>query len=152
MPYDLNEAKDETLVPPGIYRLKVEVVQTDKVAKNLRTQMLVVNCRVIGGEHAGSSFREWITTYVDLRDNGVTPPLTEEQAGKYKKAVGFGLAKLRRILESANEIDHGDESDEAKAKRKFATLDVFHGLEFWGLVGVKEAGDGFDARNVLRRA
>jgi hypothetical protein len=104
--------------------------------------MLDLQLTVLGGKYGGRKVFELITIFANLSNLPELAPINEQQADNYKRAVSIGLAKLRRMLESAHEIAHDDESKEAQAIRRFSSLRVFE-LEYWAYVDVKEASNGF---------
>jgi hypothetical protein len=158
--YDLNKTSDTDFspIPPGIYRVKAKLrpggvgeEELLRLAKNLRTQMLDLQLTVVGGKYSGRKVFELVTVFADLGNSPEPAPIDERQADNYKRAVNMGLAKLRRILESAHEIAHDDEGKEAQTILRFNSLQVFDNLEFWADIDIKEAANGFRERNVVAR-
>jgi hypothetical protein len=156
--YDLNTASDRDFspIPPGIYRVKAKLKpggvgeeEVLRLAKNLRTQMLDLQLTVVGGKYGGCKVFELVTVFADLGNSPELAPIDERQADNYKRTVNMGLAKLRRMLESAHEIAHDDESKEAQGIRRFSSLRTFDNLEYWAYVDIKGASNGFRERNVV---
>jgi hypothetical protein len=158
--YDLNTANDADFspIPPGIYRVRAKLrlggvgeEQLLRLAKNLRTQMMDLQLTVLSGQYSGRKVFELVTVFADLGNSPELAPIDEQQVDNYKRAVSIGLAKLRRMLESAHEIAHDDESEEAQKIRRFNSLRVFDNLEYWAYVDIKDAANGFRARNDVAR-
>src|SRR5437016_411076 len=103
--FDLNDAEPQHggVIPPGVYRLRAMVKPGGVVnplcpAKNQRTKHLELDLTVVGGEHDGSKLRDYITLkFDDARyDDGdilLPPPVSPEQAEKYRTAVRLGRSK-----------------------------------------------------------
>jgi hypothetical protein len=157
--YDLNEADDGfELVPPGIYRVKARLKPGGfgderllRLAKSMRTYGLELELTVIGGEHRGRKLFDLITVSADLSDSPELTPIDAKQADKYQMSVDIGHAKLRRMLESAHGIAHSDKSEQAQQIRRASSLRVFDSLEYWAEIDIKEAANGFRARNIVTR-
>ena len=72
--FDLNDAdkqREQTLIPPGVYRLRTKVRAGGagpgsllRLAKNGRTLMLDLEFKVVGGEAAGQKRWELVTVAV----------------------------------------------------------------------------------------
>lgn len=157
--YDLNqtaERQDFTQpIPPGLYRFKAKIKPGGtgengllRLAKNLRTQMLELELTVIGGKYAGRKIWDYVTVAADVSEHPDLASIDAEQADKFQTAARIGLAKVRDLIESANEIAHDDDSEEAQAIRKFDSLRVLDQLEFWALVEIKPGGN-YKPRNVI---
>src|SRR5262245_46779599 len=124
--FDINEVepeRDPTPVPSSVYRLRAEVlpagvVNVLRLAKNGRTEMLELKCRIVGGEHDGSLVYDYITlrfddTHYDNPELDITP----QQARKYETAVELGYRRLRALIDSAHALDPKDKSDAAREIR-----------------------------------
>jgi Protein of unknown function (DUF669) len=87
MTIDLNDTEGRTLIPPGVYALKIQVnygnAGSDGVlrrAKNGHSLMLELECTVLDSKHAGRKIWEYLT--VELDDNG--SPLAADKLDKLK--------------------------------------------------------------------
>jgi hypothetical protein len=159
MLYDLNKAdrqREMKPVPPGVYRLATKLrpggIGTEgllRLAKNLRTEMLDLELTVVGGEYDGRKLWDLITLEADDSNHPDLPSLDREQARKYKTAVDMGRAKLRAILESANEISPDDDGEQAQRIRRPASLRVLDGLEFIAKISIKQGEGKYSDRNTV---
>lgn len=157
MPVDLNDALD-TLLPPGVYCLEITLVPGKagedgylRLAKNLRSLMLELICKVFGdehGEYAGYKIWDYITVEL-IEDDSSLPALDNDKLNKLRTSVRMGRSKLRAILDSAYALQPNDDSDAAKAKRRLNSYGELHGLRFYAQVEQRPARDGFAARNFV---
>jgi hypothetical protein len=151
MNWDLNDAdKQQGVIPEDEYLLKSSIQEGGYGAnyllhrsKNGSFNMLVIECTVASGEHRGRKFKEWII--VEYLGNERDP----EKAEKAKTAERIGRAKMRAMLESARGIDPDDDSDAAKAARRFESLTVFNGLQFTAHVAIRPGQSGYREQNYI---
>ena len=115
-----------------------------KRSKNGDSEGLDCELNVIGGEHHGRRFWEWITV----------AGVTEGQA----QAAEFSRAKLCAILESARGIKPNDLSEAANRARQTSGYADFNGLFFIAKIGIERGqprsdGNGnFPDKNKLLEA
>jgi hypothetical protein len=151
--FDLNEAERQggQVIPSGVYTLRAKLKPKGagdegllRRAKNGPTQMLELELKVVGGEHAGHTFVDLITVNYN-KDEG---PLNG-QDDNYRTAVRIGRAKLRSIIESARGIKPDDDSDDAKVKRRVESYLEFDGITFVAQLKTEPAQNGYRAKNVV---
>jgi hypothetical protein len=148
---DLNQAHkqgERPLLPKGTYRLRAHIRPGGvgdegllRLANNMVSELLELDLTAVEGEHAGTSFRIWLTLYA-----GDTP--TPGQC----EAINISRTTLRAMLESAHAIDPDDDGEAARKVRDEATqtLRVFDGLTFYALVGVEPSNRYGDRNKVVR--
>jgi hypothetical protein len=107
---------------------------------------LKLECTVIEGEHHGKRVWDWITCELD---EGVLAVLTVDKRENFLTSVRLGRKRLRAILDSAYNIDPGDDSEEAKAKHDFDDYMAFNGLIFYAQVDERPAANGYKASNTI---
>jgi len=159
MAVDLNDAetqRDRSLIPPGVYRLEITVKRGGagedgwlKLAKNLRSLMLNLECKVLGGEYAGKKVFDLITVEFDETDSIHLSPIEPGKLDNYRTSVRMGRSRLRAIIDSAHALDPNDDSFVAKERRKLTSYGDLHGLSFYAQVEEKPARDGYGPRNVI---
>jgi len=156
MPIDLNNIpqEDRDLVPPGVYRLEATVVPGDAgengiltLAKNGRSLMLRLLCKVVGGDYAGYGIWDRITVGFDERDDPDLPPI--DKLNNYRTSVRLGLKKLLAIVNSTYALLPNDDSDAAREKRELSSYGEVHGLKFWAQVDERPGRGGYGPSNVI---
>lgn len=158
MPIDLNNIPqdDRSLAPPGVYQLEATVVRGDAgengvltLAKNGRSLMLRLLCKVFGGDYAGHKIWDYVTVDFDESDDPDLPPIEPDKLNNYRTSVRLGLEKLLAIINSAYALVPNDDSDAAREKRKLNSYDEVHGLKFWAQVEERPGRDGYGPSNVI---
>jgi hypothetical protein len=159
MPIDLNDAetqRDRTLVPSGVYCLKIAVKPGGhgegrwlRLAKNLRSLMLELKYSVVVGDYAGKQIQDFITVEFDETDDLHLSPIEPDKLENYRTSVRMGRTKLRAIIDSAYGLEPNDDSEAAKEKRKLASYGALNGLEFYAQVEEKPGSDGYGPRNYV---
>jgi len=132
---DLNdtESQSPSVIPDGVYQLEIKLRPGSagpdgllKVARNLRSLMLVLECiviaevrksAVINSDHAKRRVWDYITVDYDESDDPDLPPIEADKLDNYKTSVRMGRARLRAILDSAYALMPNDTSDAARQKR-----------------------------------
>src|SRR5262249_61375447 len=147
--FDLNDAqpqRDFSVIPPGLYQLRAmlkaaAVTDALHLAKNLHTKHLELELTVVGGEHDGRKLWDYVTlAFDDARYDDVNvPPVSPEQAEKYRTAVRLGRSRLKAIVDSAYGLNPNDKSDRAKEARLAISRDLLRvdGLTFWAQVDIR---------------
>ena len=159
MAVDLNDAetqRDRSLIPPGVYCLEITVKRGGagedgwlKLAKNLRSLMLSLECKVVGGDYAGKKVFDLITVEFDESDDLHLSPIEPSKLENYRTSVRMGRSKLRAIIDSGFGLDPKDDSFVAKEKRKLTSYGELVGLQFYAQVEEQPARDGYGPRNVI---
>jgi len=157
MPVDLNDAKSDELLSSGVYCLEITVVPGRdgedgylRRAKNMRSLMLELIYKVVGGERAGFKMWDYITVDLDETDDPANlPPLDPDKLANFRTSVRMGRVKVRAIVDSACGLLPNDDSDDAKAKRRFNSYGELHGLKFYGQVEQRPGHDGYGPRNYV---
>lgn len=70
----------------------------------------------------------------------------------HQKAGDISASQLRAILESARGVRPDDESENAKAARRVASLADFNGIRFIAKIGIEKGKDGYKDKNALDAA
>jgi len=110
--YNLNTVERTTFdpVPANIYRLRIRLLSGGvglegllQLAKNLRTEMLVVEYEILHDEsgdreYEGRKIRDWITLSANVDNDGVLAPIDGKTANGFRRAVEMGWGKLRDII------------------------------------------------------
>jgi hypothetical protein len=155
MPVDLNDVKPN-LAPPGVYCLEITIVPGNageggylRLAKNLRSLMLELICKIVGTEYAGHKIWDYITVEFDESNDQGLPPLDPNKLDNYRTSVRMGRTKLRAIIDSAYGLLPNDDSDAAKAKRKLSSYGELHGLKFYAQVEERQGRDGYGPSNCV---
>jgi len=159
MAVDLNDAetqRDRSLIPPGVYCLEITVKRGGagedgwlKLAKNLRSLMLSLECKVVGGDYAGKKVFDLITLEFDETDSIHLSPIDPGKLDNYRTSVRMGRSRLRAIVDSAHALDPKDNSFVAKEKRKLMSYGDLMGLQFYAQVEEQPAREGYGPRNVI---
>ena len=157
MAIDLNTVKPvRDLIPPGVYRLEITVKRGGagdggwlRLAKNQRSLMLELECKVVGGDYAGKKVWDYITVEFDETDALHLPPIDPSKLENYRTSARMGLVKLRAIIDSAFALDPNDDSFVAKEKRKLASYGDLHGLEFYAQVEERPGRDSYGPSNTI---
>jgi hypothetical protein len=159
MSIDLNKAepqRDRTLIPPNVYWLMIAIRRGNsgadgalKTAKNQRSLMLELDYTVVGGDHAGKKFRDWITVEYDETDDPILPPIIPERLEDFRTSVRMGLTKLRAMIDSAYALQPNDESEDACAKRRLNSYLDINGLIFCAQVDERPGSGGYDPSNII---
>jgi hypothetical protein len=152
MTIDLNDTEGRTLIPPGVYALKIQVnygnAGSDGVlrrAKNGHSLMLELECTVLDSKHAGRKIWEYLT--VELDDNG--SPLAADKLDKLKTSVRIGRNKLRDIVDSAHHLDPNDTGEAAQKKRRLESYGELDELVFWAQIEKRAGDNGYGPRNYI---
>jgi hypothetical protein len=147
---------DQSLAPPGVYQLEINVVRGDAgedgtltLAKNGRGLMLRALYTVIGGNHAGHKIWDYITVEFNESNDPNLPPIEASKLNNYRASVRMGLLKLRAIVDSAHGLLPDDASDAARAKRNLNSYDDIDGLKFWARVDERAGRGGYGPSNVI---
>ena len=93
-----------------------------RLARNLVSEMLEIELAVTEGEHAGTSFRIWLTLFA-----GDNSEARATHCDQYQPDDVAGDDRER------NAIDPDDDSAEAQKIRDIETLRAFDGLTFYAL-------------------
>jgi hypothetical protein len=157
MPIDLNDAKPDELLSSGVYYLEITVVPGRdgeggylRRAKNMRSLMLELIYKVVGGERAGFKIWDYITVDLDETDDPVNlPPIVPDKLSNFRTSVRMGRVKVRAIVDSAYGLLPNDDSDDARAKRKLNSYGELHGLKFYGQVEQRPGRNGYGPRNYV---
>ena len=162
-----TETQNSTTVPAGIYLLKPHVKRGGcgedgslGVADSRRTMTLELEHAIVGGwdagkktldyEHAGRTFRDWVTVELNEHNDLAIPPVTAEKLRNYQTAVRLGRTRFRAMIDSALGVDPEDRSDQAWARRESVKgYGGIEGLAFWAQVEIKPAGGGYRASNKI---
>jgi len=159
MPINLNDAGPQRgnfdLLPPGIYPFEAIVIPGQagsdgylrREKKNPRVLMLELECKVVGGDHAGRRVWDYIPVEIDESANGDLAPIPADALSKIQSRVRRGRAKLRAILDSAFELQPSDDSDAAQKKREFDSYGAIHGLRFYAQVEEQAGSGGYGPSN-----
>jgi hypothetical protein len=164
---DLNdtESQSPSVIPDGVYQLEIKLRPGSagpdgllKVARNLRSLMLVLECiviaevrksAVINSDHAKRRVWDYITVDYDESDDPDLPPIEADKLDNYKTSVRMGRARLRAILDSAYALMPNDTSDAARQKRMLDSYTALSGLRFFAEVTTRKGNGGYGPRNVI---
>jgi hypothetical protein len=160
MPIDLRNTDPQRsareTIPAGPYVLEIEVRGGSadrgdclRWAKNRRTLLLELEYTVIGGEHHGHSFRDYISVDYDESDKDDAPPLDRGKVKDFRANVRMGRSRVRAIIDSVYGLDPNDHSPSADAKRQIEGYESLDGLRFCGQVIVEKGEGKYGPRNIL---
>jgi hypothetical protein len=154
---DFNNADDGEfeLIPEGIYRLRARVKSGSegsalKTAKSGMQQYLELELTIESPvKFKGRKLWDRINChYIGPEANNL--PGDQDEIERFRTSVRIGRSKLKRILESAHNIDPHDNNPEAQAKRHIANLLDFDLLSFVGKVVIEKGANGYRDKNVLQ--
>jgi hypothetical protein len=159
MAVDLNDTETQrgrSLIPPGVYELEITVKRGGagddgwlRLAKNQRSLMLELECKVVDGEYAGKKVWDLITVEFDETDAIHLSPIESSKLENYRTSVRMGRSRLRAIIDSAYGLEPNDDSEAVKEKRKLASYGDLHGLMFFAQVEERPGRDGYGPRNYI---
>jgi len=140
--FDLIPAK--TVVPVRLAVLAGDAGTPENAFSVTKTGLLMLTLEATITEGQFAKRRLWHRMLLGAK-NGVE--VTEGQ----QKAINMSRATIRAILEAARGIAPTDESDTARAARKFDSVFEMDGMEVWIEVGVEEGTGGYEDKNIIRR-
>jgi hypothetical protein len=159
MTIDLRDTEtqfDRTPIPSGVYHLKIAVKPGGigpggflRLAKNLRSSMLELECTVVGGEYAGRKVWDFITLEFDENNRDDVLPVETDKLEKFRTSVRMGRTKLRAVLDSAFGLHPNDHTEATDAKRQLESYGDLNGLTFYAQVESKPGGSGYGPRNSI---
>lgn len=145
---------ERTLIPAGTVCRAVIIVkmgdielqefgagQWFKQSQSSKAKWMELEFTIVGGEHDRRKF--WDRIFVDGDKMG--------QSG-IPQAKEIGLQTLRKIIESANNLDPSDMSPEAQQRRNISGVMDLNGMEICAKVGIKKGNNGYSDSNKLTAA
>ena len=145
---------ERTLIPAGTVCRAVIVVkmgdielqefgagQWFKQSQSSKAKWMELEFTIVGGEHDRRKF--WDRIFVDgdkMGESGIP------------QAKEIGLQTLRKIIESANNLDPSDMSPEAQQRRNISGVMDLNGMEICAKVGIKKGNNGYSDSNKLTAA
>lgn len=145
---------ERTLIPAGTVCRAVIVVkmgdielqefgagQWFKQSQSSKAKWMELEFTIVGGEHDRRKF--WDRIFVDgdkMGESGIP------------QAKEIGLQTLRKIIESANNLDPSDMSPEAQQRRNISGVMDLNGMEICAKVGIKKGNQGYSDSNKLTAA
>jgi hypothetical protein len=151
------DAEDKrSLLPPGPYQLKAEVLlgshgadNTLMLAANRRTMHVALMCTVMNvGKYHGRKVYDNITVALD---ESVQPPLDAAKLENLRTAVRMGRSKIKKIINLARGLDPDDKTEATQAKRAVETHEDLTGMIFWAEIGERAGSGGYDPSNCIDR-
>jgi hypothetical protein len=145
MPFDFNyapEQRDIELIPadtvvPVVIKVRGDSADGLKRSKDGRSSGVDMELTVTDGEFAKRKLWTWLT-----------------RAGEtdgHKQAIEISAQTIRAILESARGVKPDDKGLEAAKARQIENYIDLDGMQFWALIGIEPAKNGYDAKNKLIR-
>jgi hypothetical protein len=145
---------ERTLIPAGTVCRAVIIVkmgdielqefgagQWFKQSQSSKAKWMELEFTIVGGEHDRRKF--WDRIFVDgdkMGESGIP------------QAKEIGLQTLRKIIESANNLDPSDMSPEAQQRRNISGVMDLNGMEICAKVGIKKGNNGYSDSNKLTAA
>jgi hypothetical protein len=145
---------ERTLIPAGTVCRAVIIVkmgdielqefgagQWFKQSQSSKAKWMELEFTIVGGEHDRRKF--WDRIFVDgdkMGESGIP------------QAKEIGLQTLRKIIESANNLDPSDMSPEAQQRRNISGVMDLNGMEICAKVGIKKGNQGYSDSNKLTAA
>jgi hypothetical protein len=145
---------ERTLIPAGTVCRAVIIVkmgdielqefgagQWFKQSQSSKAKWMELEFTIVGGEHDRRKF--WDRIFVDgdkMGESGIP------------QAKEIGLQTLRKIIESANNLNPSDMSPEAQQRRNISGVMDLNGMEICAKVGIKKGNQGYSDSNKLTAA
>ena len=112
-----------------------------KKSANTSAKWMELEFTVVGGEYDKRKF--WHRLFVD-GDKKLSSGISQ--------AKEIGLSTLRSIIESANNINPSDMSEDAMQRRNIGGVNDLSGMEICAKVGIEKGTGGYDDQNRLMAA
>ena len=109
-----------------------------KKSATSKAKWMELEFTVVGGEHDKRRF--WHKIFVDGDKMG---------ASGVPQAKEIGLSTLRSIIESANNINPSDMSEDAMQRRNISGVNDLSGMEICAKVGIEKGTNGYEDKNKL---
>ena len=109
-----------------------------KKSANTSAKWMELEFTVVGGEYDKRKF--WHRLFVDG---------DKKLSGGISQAKEIGLSTLRSIIESANNINPSDMSEDAMQKRNIGGVNDLSGMEICAKVGIEKGTNGYEDKNKL---
>ena len=109
-----------------------------KKSANTSAKWMELEFTVVGGEYDKRKF--WHRLFVD-GDKKLSSGISQ--------AKEIGLSTLRSIIESANNINPSDMSEDAMQKRNIGGVNDLSGMEICAKVGIEKGTNGYEDKNKL---
>ncbi|HAI36932.1 MAG TPA: hypothetical protein DCM40_01705 [Maribacter sp.] len=109
-----------------------------KKSANTSAKWMELEFTVVGGEYDKRKF--WHRLFVD-GDKKLSSGISQ--------AKEIGLSTLRSIIESANNINPSDMSEDAMQRRNISGVNDLSGMEICAKVGIEKGTNGYEDKNKL---
>ena len=154
IPQDDQQNREFSLIPNGAVSRAVMVVKSGEIelpefghgqwfkkSQSSNAKWLEIEFTCLGGEFDRRKF--WSKIFVDGDKIGKSGmPVAKE----------IGLRTLRSIIESANNLNSNDMSDEAQQRRNISGVDDLNAMEICAKIGIKKGTNGYSDQNQLMAA
>ena len=151
---DDNSQREFSLIPNGAVSRAVMVVkggdvelpefgagQWFKKSQSSNAKWMEIEFTCVGGEFDRRKF--WSKIFVDGDKLGTSGmPVAKE----------IGLRTLRSIIESANNLDPADMSEQAQQRRNISGVFDLNAMEICAKIGIKKGTNGYSDQNQLMAA